>query len=103
MDITILKCEGCGKRLIKPKYTCPSCLSNQLVEVKESGKGVIYSHTRIYATSEKFSNQVPYDVILVELENGLKITARIETNGVEIGKQVELSHLDNSVYWFKAI
>ena len=103
MEITILNCANCGKRLIKPKYACPSCLSDQLVEVLESGKGTIYSHTSIYVSTEQFASQIPYEVILVELANGLRITARIETNDVEIGKPVELSHVQDSVYWFKAV
>ncbi|MBD1378933.1 Zn-ribbon domain-containing OB-fold protein [Metabacillus arenae] len=100
MDITLLICEKCDKKFIQPKYACPNCHNGDLIEKKTSGKGTIYSFTTIYTAPEMFTSQVPYHIVLVDLDNGPRITARMVDGEPIIDRKVELVDIENSVYWF---
>jgi uncharacterized OB-fold protein len=101
-SITVVGCESCGYQAIPPKYTCPSCYS-ALTEREASGTGTIYSYTTIHVAPGKFASQLPYAVILVEFDHGLRVTARLEEGEDEpqIGRKVQLSRVEDSVYWFR--
>ncbi|MBM7587160.1 putative OB-fold protein [Bacillus pakistanensis] len=100
MDITLLSCEKCQTAFVPPKYACPHCFNEELVQKTMSGKGTIYSYTTIYSAPEKFASQVPYHIILVDLEHGPRITARMVDGEPSIDQKVELESIEDSVYWF---
>lgn len=100
MDIMLVVCEECGHKAIPPKYGCPKCNSNHLVETEQTGTGIICSYTTIRVTSGKYESQLPYIVALVELDGGLKVTARLEGNQASIGQRVKLNRVEESIYWF---
>ncbi len=66
-----------------------------------SGKGKVFSYTNIYTAPKKFSGSVPYFIILVDLEEGLRVTARYNGKEMEIGKKVELDTIEDRAYFFK--
>ncbi|WP_096200794.1 Zn-ribbon domain-containing OB-fold protein [Bacillus sp. FJAT-45350] len=103
MEMRVLTCTSCGKKMIPTKYTCPACLSNELTESVIDGHGLVYSHTTVSIAPDPFSKDVPYQVILVELENGLRVTGRLLESTVKIGDSVELKELRDSVYWFNLL
>jgi uncharacterized OB-fold protein len=47
--------------------------------------GTVYTETVVHLAPERFAADVPYQVAIVELESGLKLTARIAGDRVEIG------------------
>lgn len=100
MEMTVLQCKDCHKQLVPIKYTCPSCLANEFTEVKISGIGSIYSFTTVHIAPETFADNVPYDIILVELENRLRVTARLQKGTANIGESVKLVDFKNGIYWF---
>lgn len=103
MELTFVSCESCSIVSIPPQYVCPQCYSEQLAETKVSGRGKIYSYTTIYAAPEKFAQEAPYHVILVQLDAGLKVTARLVSGEPKIDQCVELRDIINNVYWFESI
>lgn len=100
MEITVLVCEECGHQAIPPKYGCPKCTSDHMVEKKHTGAGSIYSYTVIRVAAGKYQSQLPYIVGLVELDGGLRVTARLEGDQAAIGQRVKLSRVEESIYWF---
>ena len=100
LNLTVLTCQSCGYQAIPPKYTCPSCLEESLSEREISGRGKVFSHTTIRVAPGAFSSEIPYPILLVELENGLRVTARTELEQVLIGQVVQLTKVEHGVYWF---
>ena len=100
MEITVVVCEECGHQAIPPKYGCPKCSSDHLVETEHTGTGIIYSYTTIRVAAGKYESQLPYIVALVELDGGLRVTARLEGEQASIGQRVKLNRVEESIYWF---
>jgi uncharacterized OB-fold protein len=42
-----------------------------------SGKGTLYSHTRVHAAPAVFRSEAPYRVCVVDLEEGVRIATRL--------------------------
>lgn len=52
-------------------------------------RGVIYTETVVHSAPEAFMKDVPYQLAIVTLERGGRVTARIEGERVAIGDAVE--------------
>lgn len=93
-----LKCNDCQAITCPPKMTCQECTGTNLEVVELKGKGKIVTFTTIYVAPEGRENEVPYTIVLVELEEGPWIMgnlididpARIDMG--LIGRQVKLGH-----------
>jgi uncharacterized OB-fold protein len=66
-------------------------------------KGVIYTETVVFAPPEQFAADAPYQLAIVSLENGKRLTARILGDRVAIGDAVELAESRNSIPFFHKI
>ena len=66
-----------------------------------SGKGVVYTETVIYSAPPAYLNEVPYQIAIIELENGRKMTARIVGDQVTIGDRVSFAEFRHEVPCFK--
>jgi uncharacterized OB-fold protein len=93
-----LKCNACGVITVPPAMVCRQCSGTDLevTEVKSSGK--IRTFTTVYVAAEGRENEVPYTIILVELDAGPWIMGNLDgidpkTASMElIGKRVEMGH-----------
>jgi uncharacterized protein len=103
MEMTLLSCEGCKRDFIPPKYICPHCYSEELIEKKVSSLGQIYSYTTIYAAPERLAVEAPYHIVLVDLDEGPRVTARLVEGEPTINQKVRLYKIEDSVYWFESI
>ena len=68
--------------------------------------GTIYSFTTIYVAPIQFRDQVPYHVALVQLPQGIKVTARIEHAAgekIHIGMPVSFTRRDQEGLWFQVV
>jgi uncharacterized OB-fold protein len=50
--------------------------------------GVVYTETVVHLAPERFSADVPYQVIVVKLDDGSSVTARVEGERVAIDDRV---------------
>jgi hypothetical protein len=71
------KCKKCGNIMIPLKPVCSKCGSFDVEEFETKGKGVIRSFTVIYVAPEKFKDEVPYVVALINLDEGGAIMGRL--------------------------
>jgi uncharacterized OB-fold protein len=64
-------------------------------------KGVIYTETVVFAPPEQFAADAPYQLAIVALESGKRLTARILGDRVAIGDAVELAENRNGISFFQ--
>jgi len=77
------KCNKCDKWYFPPRPICPKCFTNSMELVEIIGKGRLLTFTCIYVAppfmiKQGFGRENPYCVGVVELDNELKVPARIE-------------------------
>ncbi len=87
------KCKKCGKIFFPPRLICSNCKSREFEKVVLSDTGKIVTHTTIRVAPEQFSTQVPYNVAIIELNDGVRIMAQVvdcKPEDMAIGKSVKL-------------
>ena len=102
--LTVLKCKACGTSYIPPIYLCPVDDSSDFIETPLSGRGTILSHTTIRVPPLGFEDQVPYDIAVIELDEGINLSARIvgdETVRPKIGDGVHFVKKENGAHYFE--
>ncbi len=93
-----LKCKDCQTITCPPKMTCGECAGVDLEVTELGGKGKIVTFTTCYVAPEGRENEVPYTIVMVELDEGPWILGNlIDIDpfrvGMElIGKRVKLGH-----------
>ncbi|MBO8179458.1 MAG: Zn-ribbon domain-containing OB-fold protein [Archaeoglobus sp.] len=80
------KCLDCGSYTCPPKATCDNCASRNLEAVELSGKGVVRTFTTTYVAPSGYTEEAPYTVAMVELDEGPWIVGRIDLPNEEIEK-----------------
>jgi hypothetical protein len=65
------------------------------------GSGVVYTETVVYAAPAEFVADAPYQLAIVELAGGGRLTGRIEDDRVEIGDAVHFSGYRSGVPFFR--
>ena len=77
-ELLIQKCGDCGKLRYYPRIACPFCASERHDWLQASGKASLYSYIIVHQpTLPAFKEKVPYPVILVELEEGVRMTSSL--------------------------
>jgi uncharacterized OB-fold protein len=105
-QIKVGRCSKCGKLFILPVCVCSLCGSEEFTEDAVAGKGIIYTHTTIRVAPEAFQKDAPYPIAIVELPQGLRLTARMtvtEGERIEVGKSVQCVDKNAAGYWFQII
>ena len=85
------RCQKCGAFFVPPRAICIKCYSTEMEWIKMKGKGKLAAFTCIaigppFMTKEGYDRKHPYVCGVVELDEGVKVVARIE--GVD-GKKPE--------------
>ena len=75
-------CTNCHQTFLPPRAICPNCHSDQMEWVETSGKGKLAAFTSVYVgttamNAEGFDRNNPYATGIVELDEGVKISARL--------------------------
>ena len=85
-------CEDCGKPHLPPGPVCPHCFSDRLDWREVSGRGVVTTWVVVHkAWFPAFAEDIPYNVVQVELEEGPRITASLVGAGdqkLDVGQKV---------------
>jgi uncharacterized OB-fold protein len=63
--------------------------------------GVVYTETVVYSAPPAFEKDVPYQVAIVTLESGKRVTGRIEGARVAIDDRVVLVDTRDGVSYFR--
>jgi uncharacterized OB-fold protein len=63
--------------------------------------GVVYTETVVYLAPERFTADVPYQVIIVRLDNGESVTARVEGERVSIDHRVTEAATRDGIPFFR--
>ena len=69
--------------------------------MSDLGAGTVYTETVVWSPPEAYVNDVPYQLAIVELESGRRITGRIEGDRVQIGDRVKFAEFRNQVPFFR--
>ncbi|MDQ6760764.1 MAG: OB-fold domain-containing protein [Acidobacteriota bacterium] len=65
------------------------------------GSGTVYTETLVYSPTPQFADDVPYQLAIVELAGGGRLTGRIEGQRAVIGDRVEFTEFRNEVPFFR--
>ena len=93
-----LKCKECGAITVPPKMVCRTCTSPDMDIVELGSKGKIVTFTTVNVASEGREDEVPYIIVLVELDEGPWIMGNLinsdpnEATMELIGKRVKMGH-----------
>ncbi len=82
------RCRDCGAAIFYPRVLCPACGGVSLEWRASSGRGTVHATTAVYRRDAE-----PYNVALVDLDEGFRMMSRVEgvpAAEVEIGARVTL-------------
>ena len=65
-----LKCQDCGAITVPPKMVCGQCTRTNLEITELKGNGKIQTFTVVNVAAEGRESEVPYIIVLVELDEG---------------------------------
>ena len=91
-ELVFEKCKECGNWIHPPRPMCPRCHSLEKEWAPSTGKGTIYSWVT-YRESPHPGFKAPYSVVLVELEEGVRLVSNmvdIKPEEISIGMPVEV-------------
>ncbi|MBU3069189.1 Zn-ribbon domain-containing OB-fold protein [Aestuariicella sp. G3-2] len=86
------QCLDCGQVIFFPQSICPGCLSHNIEWKQSKGKGRLFTFTITHAAApSEFSEDTPYVLAIVEMDEGYKMmTNIIETDFDEIKCDMEV-------------
>lgn len=96
--LRVQRCRACGRYVFIPQPVCGGCFGDDLEWVDSSGRGRVYSFTRVYRPPRP-EFEVPYAVAIVELEEGwTMLTNLVECplEEIEVGMPVEVVFVPKS-------
>ncbi len=90
------RCAECAKIAVDGKRPCPFCGSQGGTPVPLSGRAQLLSWTVIRVAPARFAAEAPYTVGVLELDEGPRLTARIEGDPerLAIGQPVTVASVD---------
>jgi uncharacterized OB-fold protein len=65
--------------------------------------GTVYTETLIHAAPREFVNEAPYQLVIVTLDSGKRVTGRVSGDRVSIDDRVELAEERSGVPFFRKI
>ena len=94
-QLKMQKCSGCGHIRYPISHLCPECLSEDYDWQKLSGRGSVFSSVVFHQVyHQAFKDEVPYNVSLIQLEEGPRMFSNVvgvEPGAVKIGQAVEVT------------
>lgn len=97
-ELRVQRCTNCHTFQLPGRIACDVCLSSELEWVSASGRGTVFSYVVVHQNYHPaFAESLPYNVAVVELEEGPRLTTRItgvENEALEAGMAVEADFED---------
>jgi len=92
-ELRLQRCDACNRWRHPPRILCATCASDRWQWRTVSGRGVVYTWTVTHqALVPSFAEDVPYAVVVVELEEGPRLVSAVrgvEPAALRIGLPVE--------------
>ena len=99
------RCMQCGSVHVPPRAICPRCRAAAMEWVQASGRGTLAAYTVIYGgpafmVAQGFDRLHPYIAGIVQLEEGVSISARItgldpyRPEDIRIGTEVNVDFIE---------
>lgn len=93
-ELRMQQCQDCGHFRFPPAVVCARCLSERHEWIKLSGRGIVFSWIVVHQSQHPaFNSDTPYNVAIVELEEGPRLHTRIvgcANDEIRIGMPVEV-------------
>lgn len=80
--------------------TPPQSAGGEFEPVALSGEGTVYSCTMLHAAATPFEKSLPFQIAIIQLEEGPRLTVRIEGEKIKIGDKVKQVEERNGVQVF---
>lgn len=77
-------CTRCSHAQFYPRVLCSHCGSNEVEWRRSSGLATVHAATRVHIGLAAFKADAPYDVVLVELEEGFRMLMNVVGNPADI-------------------
>ncbi len=91
INLSVRRCLGCGALSEAAASFCAHCLGESFEEVIKPGTGQLASWTTIRKPPLAFKERGPYEVAVVDLDAGLRVTGHLLPEGQpSVGHGVEL-------------
>ena len=88
--LVLQRCASCGKLRHYPRLLCDSCYSDAVDWVPASGRGKVHSWTVCHhAFHPGFAAELPYTLVTVDLEEGVRALGRWQGGKFGIGTPVQ--------------
>lgn len=87
------RCSSCNMTFFPPRLVCPQCKSQELKKTKIAEAGKVLTYTVIHVPPKGFGDQTPYAIGVVDLDDGVKLTAQIvdiDFDEIKIGQRVRI-------------
>ena len=77
------RCETCATVFFYPRIHCPCCGSRLVGWHRATGRGKVFSFTHVAVSfhGSGWESQLPYTVLLVDLEEGVRMVSRLVGDG----------------------
>ena len=99
-QLVLQRCLGCKAFRHHPRQMCPECHSLEYEWAPASGRGTIYTFAIVNQVLHPFwADKAPYNVVLVELEEGIRIVSNLvdcPNESIHIGMPVTVVFEDVS-------
>jgi uncharacterized protein len=93
-ELLIQRCTSCGTPRFWGRPMCSECQSFESEPVPASGRGTIWSFTTTHHSfGRTWKEAVPYTVVVVELEEGPRMTSNLvqaDPEAIRVGLPVEV-------------
>ena len=97
-ELVVQQCTGCRTLRFPARPICSRCLSRASAWVPVSGRGTVFSFAVMHqAVHPGFAAEVPYAIVVVELEEGVRLLSNLvdcAVAAIRIGLPVEVVYDD---------
>ncbi len=88
------KCRKCGHKSVTPMVYCFKCGGKDIERVELPSTGKVLTYTIQMVAPEQFINEVPYAWVIVELDDGTRVSGWIpfidKPKDLPIGQRVKM-------------
>jgi uncharacterized OB-fold protein len=89
-QLVLQRCASCAKLRHYPRLICDRCWSDQVQWERSAARGEIHSWTVAhYAYHPAFADELPYVLVTVQLEEGVRALGRFLDREPQIGLRVQ--------------